>query len=483
MPSLAEWRLRQTRRAFLSRAGAGLGSLALYSLLKQDLALGSREKPAVRATTPGAISPLHFAPRAKRVIYLYMAGGPSHLETFDFKPRLAEMHGQPVPSSITRGKQLSPLNRCTNHCVAPQVSFSRHGQSGQLIADIFPRLAEVADELCVIRSMKTDTFVHDPAHTLMCTGSQLPGHPSLGSWLWYGLGTACANLPGFVLLFSFGKLFAHPLTRQMWHNGFLPAQYQGVEFRSKGDPVLYLGNLPGVTPGRQRDIIDAVQELDSVSTNPSADPQIAAHIDQYEMAFRMQASVPDLVDLSTETTETLDLYGTRGFDGSFASNCLLARRLAERDVRFVQLIHHDWDHHDKIREGIRTTAAEVDQGMTALLKDLKRRGLLDDTLVIWGGEFGRTPIGQGHGENQGRDHHNSAFTIWLAGGGVKAGYSHGTTDDFGFHVVEDVVHVHDFHATLLHLLGIDHERLTFKFQGRDFRLTDTSGRVVKEILT
>jgi hypothetical protein len=409
-----------------------------------------------------------------------MAGGPSHLETFDYKPVLARLHGKPIPPSITRGQSLSPLDRSTNICVAPQVSFARQGRSGQWMSELFPRLSEVADDLCIIRSMKTDTFVHDPAHTMLATGSTQPGHPSLGSWLWYGLGSLSANLPAYVLLFSLGKLFAHPLTRQMWDHGFLPARYKGVEFRSKGDPVLYLGNPNGVTRTRQRDVIDAVEALDRLSNAPADD--LASHISQYEMAFRLQTSVPELVDLSTETKETLALYGTQGFDGSFAANCLLARRLAERGVRYVQIIHLDWDHHKKLRDGIRVTAQEVDQGTAALLKDLKRRGLLDDTLVIWGGEFGRTPVGEDASDNPGRDHHASAFSMWLAGGGVKAGCTHGATDDVGFHVVEGEVHVHDLHATVLHLLGIDHERLTYRYQGRDFRLTDTAGRVVRPIL-
>jgi hypothetical protein len=416
------------------------------------------------------------------VIYLYMAGGPSHLETFDPKPTLVQAHGRPIPDSITRGQPLSPLNRSTNLCVAPQTTFRRCGQSGQAIATVFPRLAEVADDLCMIRSMQTDTFVHDPAHTLMCTGSMLPGHPSIGSWLWYGLGSECDNLPGFVLLLSLGQLFAHPLTREIWHSGFLPSQFQGVEFRSRGDPILYLRNSPGVTAGRQRDVVDAVQELDRMAGAPQA-ADVAAHIGRYELAFRMQMSVPDLVDLSQESRATLELYGTQGFDGSFAANCLLARRLAERGVRFIQLVHLDWDHHERIRRGIHITAAEVDQGMTALLKDLKRRGLLHDTLVIWGGEFGRTPVTQGSVDDPGRDHHHRAFSMWLAGGGVKPGITHGATDEFGFHVLENPVHVHDLHATILHLLGIDHRRLTFAHQGRNHRLTDVAGNVVEEILT
>jgi hypothetical protein len=474
--------LQQTRRAFLSRASTGLGSIALASLLNSDL-IGAPPSRSVSPSWSGVVTPRHYPPKANRIIYLYMAGGPSHLETFDYKPTLARMHGQTIPTSVTKGQQLSPLNRAGKNCMAPQVEFARCGQSGQSIATIFPHLSDLADELCIIRSMKTDTFVHDPAHTLMCTGSMLPGHPSLGSWIWYGLGSPSDNLPGFILLLSLGKLFAHPITKHMWHNGFLPPQFQAVEFRSQGDPVLYLGNPQGVPPQRERDVIDAVQALDQAAADSIEDPQIAAHVSQYEMAFRMQTSVPDLVDFSGETAETLALYGTKGHDGSFASNCLLARRLVERGVRFIQLIHLDWDHHGRIKDSIRISAREVDQGMAALLTDLKRRGLLSDTLVLWGGEFGRSPVAQASNErNPGRDHHHSAFSVWLAGGGVNAGHVHGTTDDFGFHVAEDAVHVHDLHATILRLLGVDHERLTYRYQGRDFRLTDVSGSVVENIL-
>lgn len=473
--------LLQTRRAFLGKATTGLGALALQTLLARELA-GHTAESSPSPGSKGVVNPLHHPPRAKRVIFLYMAGGPSHLETFDPKPRLKEFHGRPLPDSITHGQQLSPLNRCPNLCVAPQTTFRTCGRSGQTIATVFPRLAEVADELCIIRSMQTDTFVHDPAHTLMCTGSMLPGHPSMGSWMWYGLGSECDDLPGFVLLMSLGQLFAHPLTHQMWHNGFLPTQYQGVEFRSQGDPVLYLRDAPGVTRSRQRDVVEAIQELDRTAAGGADSHAVAAHVSKYEMAFRMQTSVPDLVDLSREQRSTLEMYGTQGFDGSFAANCLLARRLAERGVRFIQLIHLDWDHHKRLRDGIRITAREVDQGTTALLKDLKRLGLLDDTLIVWGGEFGRTPVTQGSVDDPGRDHHHHAFSMWLAGSGVKAGHVHGVTDDFGYQVVDGRVHVHDLHATMLHLLGIDHERFTFNYQGRDQRLTDVAGRVVHEIL-
>ena len=476
------WKWSETRRSFLGRATTGIGSIALAALLKSDAAADSRAVSFQAERHRGTLPHAHHEPRARRVIFLYMAGGPSHLETFDHKPRLAEYHGRPLPASIARGQPLSPLNRSTNLCVAPQCEFNTCGQSQQSIGAIFPELSRVADELCIVRSMKTDTFVHDPAHALMCTGSMLPGHPNLGSWIWYGLGSEAADLPGFVVLFSYGKRFEHPLSREIWHNGFLPAQFQSVEFRSQGDPVHYLGNPAGLTRDRQREVIAAVQELDRASSRFIDDPAIAAHISKYELAFRMQASVPELTDLSGETAATLALYGSRGFDGSFGSNCLLARRLAERGVRFIQLVHLDWDHHSKLRTGIRTTAQEVDRGMAALLTDLKRTGLLEDTLVVWGGEFGRTPIAQGNINDPGRDHHRSAFSMWLAGGGVKPGYSHGATDDFGFHVVQDPVHVHDLHATILHLLGIDHERLTYRHQGRDFRLTDVAGQVVDPLL-
>jgi hypothetical protein len=456
-----------TRRAFLTRLSAGIGYAALASLFHRQ-ARGSAPLP-------------QHTPRAKRVIYLYMAGGPSHLETFDPKPKLAEMHGQPVPPSILRGQDLSPNDRSPNRCVGPQVPFRRCGQAGRPIATLFPHLADVADDLCILRSMHTESFVHDIAHTFMGTGSLIPGRPSLGSWLWYGLGSESESLPGFVLLKSRGKVVKHPLNADLWTNGFLPNRFQGVELRARGDPVLYLSNPPGVRPGLQQDVVRAVKDLDAVS--PCAnDPEIATHVNQYEMAFRMQASVPELVDLSGETAETLKLYGTEGRDGSFASNCLLARRLAERGVRFIQLVHLDWDHHDHLRDRIQVTAAEVDRGMTALLKDLKRRGLLDDTLVVWGGEFGRTPVGQDTTNMPGRDHHNKCFSMWLAGGGVKAGCTHGASDELGFNVAEDPVDVHDLHATILHLLGIDHEQLTFRHQGRDFRLTDVSGQVVEAIL-
>jgi hypothetical protein len=467
-----------TRRAFLGRSSAGMGLLALASLLKPGLLRGYAGQSAADRW-PGVVNPLHFAPKAKRVIWLYMAGGPSHLETLDYKPTLAKMHGQPMPESFTKGQPIAQLQGQKLNCFAPQHPFRKYGKSGQEICEIFPQVGTVADELCIIRSLKTEAINHDPAHTFMNTGTTISGRPAMGSWLWYGLGSESDNLPGFVVLVSTGRAGQQqPISARQWHSGFLPSRFQGVEFHSKGDPVHYVGNPRGVTPGRQRDVVDAVQALNRMQDSLVDDPEIATRIAQYEMAFRMQTSVPGLMDISDEPKAVLDLYGTRGGDGSFAANCLLARRLAERGVRFIQLYHRDWDHHGAIQRDVKITAGEVDQGAAALLKDLKARGLLDSTLVIWGGEFGRTPMAQGNG----RDHHIKGFSVWLAGGGIKGGITHGSTDDLGYNAVEDVVHVHDLHATMLYLLGIDHKRLTYKFQGRDFRLTDVHGNVVKQIL-
>jgi hypothetical protein len=475
MHPLEKFRLRQTRRAFLGRAGLGLGSIALASLLNPRVLRAGD----TAARWAGVLNPPHHRPRVKRVIYLYMAGGPSHLETLDYKPKLAAMHGQPMPESFTKGQPIAQLQGAKLNCFAPQHPFRRYGKSGQQISTIFPHLGQVADEICIVRSLVTEAINHDPAHTFMNTGTTISGRPSMGSWVWYGLGSDCDNLPGFVVLTSLGRAGqSQPIAARQWHSGFLPGNFQGVLFRSKGDPVLYVGNPGGVTTGRQRDVVDAVQALNRQQDELVDDPEIATRISQYEMAFRMQTSVPELVDLSGETRQTLDLYGTPGADGSFAGNCLLARRLAERGVRFIQLYHRDWDHHGGIKRDIQITAQEVDQGMAALLQDLKQRGMLDETLVIWGGEFGRTPMAQGNG----RDHHIKGFSMWLAGGGLKPGFSYGETDELGYNAVRDVVPVHDLHATILHLLGVDHERLTYPFQGRQMRLTDVFGHVVKGIL-
>src|SRR5262245_15759016 len=427
----------------------------------------------------GTVNPPDWRPRAKRVIHLYMAGGPSHLDTFDYKPKLADMHGQPMPDSYTKGQPIAQLQGAKLTCFAPQHPFQKCGQSGQEISEIFPHLSTIADEIAIVRSMKTEAINHDPAHTFMNTGTTISGRPSMGSWVLWGMGAECDNLPGFVVLNSLGKYGqAQPIAQPQWHSGFLPSRFQGVEFRSKGDPVLYVSRPKGVDAQKQRDVVSTVQAINQIQDNAIDDPEIATRIAQYEMAFRMQVSVPELMDTSDETQETLSLYGTAGADGSFAGNCLLARRLAERGVRFIQLYHRDWDHHGELKDHIKHTAGEVDQGATALILDLKRRGMLDDTLILYGGEFGRTPMAQGNG----RDHHMKGFSMWLAGGGIKAGISHGATDELGYNSVEDVVHVHDLHATILYLLGIDHTKLTYRFQGRDFRLTDVAGNVVTRLL-
>jgi hypothetical protein len=470
-----------SRRTFLARTGTGLGAVALASLLDPNLLRGV-ETGAGKVKVPrwrGVVRPLHFAPKARRVIHLYMAGGPSHLETLDYKPKLAQLHGQPMPESFTRGQPIAQLQGKKLTCLAPQHRFRKFGTSGQEISEIFPRLGALADELCIVRSLRTEAINHDPAHTFMNTGTTISGRPAMGSWLWYGLGSDSEDLPAFVVLTSSGKFGqAQPIAARQWHSGFLPSRFQGVHFRSKGDAVLYLSNPHGVDTGRQRDVVDAVQALNKLQDAEADDPEVATRITQYEMAFRMQTSVPGLMDLSGEPKKILELYGAEGADGSFAANCLLARRLAERGVGFIQVYHRDWDHHGGIKTQIQGIAREVDQGAAALLQDLKQRGMLDDTLVLWGGEFGRTPMAQGNG----RDHHIKGFSVWLAGGGIKGGISHGRTDELGYNAVEDVVHVHDLHATILYLLGIDHKKLTYQFQGRDFRLTDVHGNVVQQIL-
>ncbi len=475
---LDETQARIHRRAFLGRSSTGIGTLALASLLDPTLLNGAEATPG-RDRPSNPLGLPHFAPKAKRIIYLYMAGGPSHLETLDHKPELARMHGQPMPESFTKGMPIAQLQGQKLVCFAPQHSFQRYGASGQEISAIFPHVAGIADDICIVRSMVTEAINHDPAHTFMNTGTTISGRPAMGSWLTYGLGSESRDLPGFVVLTSTGRFGqAQPISTRQWHSGFLPSRFQGVRFYSKGDPVLYLGNPGGTTDSRQRDVVDAVQRLNRIEEERSADPEIATRISAYETAFRMQTSVPELIDVSAEPGHVRELYGTDGGDGTFAANCLLARRLAERGVRFIQLYHRDWDHHGAIKEHVAGTAREVDQAAAALVKDLKQRGMLDETLVIWGGEFGRTPMAQGNG----RDHHIKGFSIWMAGGGIKPGMTFGATDEFGYSAVHDVVHVHDLHATILALFGIDHTRLTFRSQGRDFRLTDVAGKVVRPIL-
>src|SRR5881296_2034742 len=480
-------RERFTRRSFLGRSGASLGSLALGVLLGPKR-LWSAERPAAQAPAAaaaaerwrGVVRPLHFPARAKRVIHLYQAGGPSHLELFDYKPKLAEMHGQAMPESFTKGQPIAQLQGQQQiRCFGPQHSFERRGRSGQEISVLLPEIGSIADEICIVRSMQTEQINHDPAHTFMNTGTQISGRPSAGSWIWYGIGVEAADLPGYVVLMSHGRGGQmQPIAARQWHSGFLPSRFQGVQFRSKGDAVLYLRDPDGTSRDQQRDVIDAVAALTRSQPDWVDDPEVSARLSQYEMAFRMQTSIPALTDFSQEPRSVRDAYGVERMDGSFAANCLLARRLAERGVRFIQLYHRDWDHHSRIKGDIVMKAKEVDQASAALVKDLKERGMLDETLVIWGGEFGRTPMAQGDG----RDHHIKGFSIWLAGGGIRGGITHGATDELGYMATEDVVSVHDLHATMLYLLGIDHTKLTFKFLGRDFRLTDVHGEVVKKIL-
>ncbi|GMW03334.1 MAG: hypothetical protein AMXMBFR84_44680 [Candidatus Hydrogenedentota bacterium] len=470
-----EFQLRETRRQFLGRAATGAGTLALASLL----GVGAHGENIAGTPWPGVVNPTHWAPRAKRIIHLCMAGGPSHLETFDYKPELGKLDGQPMPESFTKGQPIAQLQGQQLRCLAPQYEFQRYGKSGQHISTILPYIGSIADEICIIRSMKTEQINHDPAHTFMNTGTSISGRPSMGSWVLYGLGSDAYNLPGFVVLVSSGGGQDQPIAARQWHSGFLPSRFQGVQFFSKGDPVHYINTPKGYTQELQADVVKSVQQLNEIRQDSVDDPEIATRISQYELAFQMQASVPELTDLTQEPQHILDMYGTQGADGSFAANCLLARRLAERGVRFIQLYHRGWDHHGGVKQGVATTAGMVDRATAALVSDLKQRGMLDDTLVIWGGEFGRTPMAQGDG----RDHHIKGFSMWMAGGGIKPGMSYGNTDDLGYNAVENVVHVHDLHATMLHVLGIDHKKLTYRFQGRDFRLTDVHGNVVKAVLT
>ena len=465
--------LQVHRRTFLGRGIAGLGLLGLNSLLNPKLL------SAVQAAR-GVVNPLHFPAKAKRVIFLYQAGGPSHLETFDPKPQLAALHGKPMPESFTKGQQLAQLQGRPLVCFGPQHGFKRFGQSGTQLCELFPRIGSVADDVCIIRSMWTEQINHDPAHTLMNTGSIIASRPSMGSWVLYGLGSEAEDLPGFVVLVSSGKGGQmQPIAVRQWSSGFLPSRFQGVKLNSIGDPVLYINNPPGMSAGVQSDSIQAINQLNKTQYETVKDPEILTRIAQYEMAFKMQTSVPGLMDMSQEPRNVLELYGAKPGDGSFASNCLLARRLAERGVRFIQLYHRDWDHHGSVKSNVAIKAQETDQATAALIADLKQRGMLQDTLVVWGGEFGRTPMSQG---GDGRDHHIKGFSFMLAGGGIKGGITYGATDELGYAAVENPVSVHDFHATMLHLLGIDHLRMTVKFQGLDARLTGVSGEVLHKIL-
>lgn len=464
------------RRDMLRSFGHGLGSIALASLLSQDRVFGSDD-----ITFP------NMAPKAKRVIFLFQSGAPSQMDLFDYKPRLNKDHGKELPPEVRMGQRLTGMSgyQASLPLVGSPFKFKQHGESGHWMSEILPHTASIADDLCFVKSLNTEAINHGPGVTMMQTGSQFPGRPSMGAWLTYGLGSETQNLPGFIVMVS-KKRGGQPLFSRLWGSGFLPGKYDGVQLRPDKDAVLYLNSPGGISAKGRRKALDRIRELNELQLRKTSDPELETRIAQYEMAFRMQASIPEVTDISGETKETLELYGKDvNTPGTFAANCLRARRLAERGVRFIQIYHPGWDHHGGLPGGIRRRCKETDQPTAALIKDLKARGMLEDTLVIWGGEFGRTSYCQGKilPNNFGRDHHPKCFTMWMAGGGVNAGHSHGETDEYSYNVVNDGVHIHDFHATILHLLGIDHERLTYKYQGRHFRLTDVHGHVVKDLVS
>lgn len=479
--------LSGSRRQFLSRFGMGLGGLALADLMSHRAAASDPTAgDATALPADAALAALHHAPRAKRVIYLFQAGAPSQMDLLDHKPLLNKLHGTQLPDEVRGAQRLTGMsgNQSSFPLVGSPFQFAQHGQSGAWMSDLLPHTAKIADELCIVKSMHTEAINHGPGVTFLQSGSQLPGRPSMGAWLSYGLGAENQNLPTFVVLLTKNKV-DQPLAARLWGSGFLASQYQGVQFRSAGDPVLYLNNPAGIDQPARRRMLDAMNELHQLKVESESDPFVEARIAQHELAFRMQMSIPEVTDISGETQGTLDAYGPDVHDqGSFASNCLLARRLAERGVRFIQLYHQGWDQHGGLPTQLPVQCRETDQPAAALVSDLKARGMLDETLVIWGGEFGRTNYCQGTltPGNFGRDHHPRCFTMWMAGGGIKPGLSYGETDEYGYNVVSDPVHVHDFHATMMHVLGIDHERLTYRYQGRQFRLTDVHGNVVKPIL-
>ena len=475
----AEYARLVTRRWFFRQCGVGLGGIALGSLLGANKAFGA--SAAAPAPNPLAPRKPHFTPKAKRVIYLFMGGAPSQLDLFDYKPTLAKYNGKPVPAEVVKGQKYAFI-KPDAELYATEFKFARHGRCGAEISEALPHLAGVVDDIAIVKSMTTDAFNHAPGQVLMQTGSTQFGRPCFGSWALYGLGSEAQNLPGFVVMNSANGLSGGA---SLYGSGFLPTVYSGVPFRKTGDPVLFLSNPAGITDKMQRRTLDLIKELNERHLGVMGDPEIATRINSFEMAYRMQSSGPELIDVSKETPETLKLYGAEPGKPSFAMNCLLARRLIERGVRFVQLYHEGWDHHSEVVNGVKDQAGKTDQASAALIQDLKQRGLLDDTLVIWGGEFGRTPMVETNpdfGRKMGRDHHPQAFSMWLAGGGVKPGITLGETDELGFHVTKDKVHVHDLHATLLHLLGFDHTKLTYRFQGRDFRLTDVEGEVVTKLI-
>jgi uncharacterized protein (DUF1501 family) len=486
MDPLRERQLLLTRRQLFGRTATGIGTAALASLLNPELFGASL---TAGRGEPGVLPAPHFAPRAKHVIYLFMSGGPSHIDLFDHKPKLAAYHGTELPASVRMGQRITGMTSGQKSfpCVAPMFRFARHGQAGAWVSELLPHTATVVDDIAIVKSVNTEAINHDPATTYIQTGTQQPGRPSLGAWLSYGLGSENANLPAFIVLISqgSGNKTDQPIFSRLWGSGFLPTRHQGVRFRSGDDPVLYLSNPPGIDAATRRRMLDGVGRLNQMAAEAFGDPEINTRIAQYEMAYRMQTSVPELTDLSGEPKSVRDLYGVDSeTDGGFARNCLLARRMVERGVRFVQLMHRGWDQHGNLPTQIRGQCRDVDRPAAALVKDLKARGLLDETLVIWGGEFGRTVYSQGAltKDNYGRDHHGRCFTVWMAGGGIKPGITYGETDDYCYNVVRDPVHIHDLNATILRTLGVDHTRLTFRFQGRDFRLTDVHGNVVNGLL-
>ena len=467
----------QSRRNMLKRFGMGLGSIAL-SQMESSRMLHARD---------GVLSEVHHTPKAKRVIYLFQSGGPSQLDLFDYRPELEKVHGKQLPDDIRKGQRLTAMsgNQASLPMVKSPFKYTQHGESGQWISEVLPNIAGIADDICIVRSMYTEAINHGPAVTHMQTGSQFPGRPSMGAWLDYGLGTENDDLPAFVVLVTKNK-GGQPLLTRLWGSGFLPSRYQGTRFRSGQDPVLYLSNPQGINANARRQMLDGLKELHQLKLQQQSSPELETRIAQYELAFRMQQSIPEVTNTADEPEHTFKLYGEAAKNpGSYAANCLLARRLAERGVRFIQLYHPGWDQHGGLVGGLRNQAKETDQASAALVTDLKQRGLLDDTLIIWGGEFGRTNYCQGklNGDNFGRDHHPRSFSLWMAGGGIRGGVTHGETDPLGYNIAENGVHVHDFHATILHLLGVDHERLTYKYQGRRFRLTDVHGKVVNQILS
>lgn len=484
MDPIQEHQLLITRRHFFHRTAVGLGAAALGSLLNPGLFATTANEPRKPTGLPGFP---HFTPKAKRIIYLFMAGGPSQIDLFDYKPSLDKLHAQELPDSIRRGQRITTMTSGQKSfpCVKSIFKFAQHGKNGVWLSELIPHIASIIDDLCLIKTVNTEAINHDPAITYIQTGFQQPGRPCVGSWLSYGLGSENQNLPAFIVMISNGKESDQPLFARLWSAGFLPSEHQGVQFRGGGDPVLFLSNPPGVSAEGRRRMLDGLSQLNAMQYEAVADPEINTRIAQYEMAFRMQTSVPELVDLSKEPQSVLDLYGPDVTKpGTFANNCLLARRMAERDSRFIQLYHRGWDQHGNLPRRLREQCKDTDQPSAALVKDLKQRGMLDDTLVVWGGEFGRTVYSQGgiEKENYGRDHHGRNFCIWMAGGGIKPGLVYGETDDYCYNIVKDPVHIHDQNATILHCLGVQHERLTYRFQGRDFRLTDVHGQVVKDIL-